>query len=150
MHRWTRLDDVPADLGATVATLGNFDGVHRGHRQVLASVVERARAGGHAAVVVTFAPHPRTVHLPDAEHEDIVSPRQRIALLEQTGVDAVLQQHPAIRVVQEEARSTVEAPEPALGRLDPAVAGAAPRPQVLPQLVRQLTRRAGRSRRRRG
>src|SRR5690606_15544658 len=54
------------------------------------------------------------------------------------------QQHTAVRVVQEETRSAVEAPEPTLGRLDPAVTGAAPRPQVLPQLVRQLTRRARR------
>ncbi|PNL17627.1 MULTISPECIES: bifunctional riboflavin kinase/FAD synthetase [Micrococcus] len=93
MKLWTSLDQVPEDLPSTVVALGNFDGVHRGHRQVLASVVERARAGGHAAVVVTFAPHPRAVHLPHVAHEDIVSPRQRIALLEAAGVDAVLQQH---------------------------------------------------------
>lgn len=93
MQVWTSLDQVLADLPGTVVALGNFDGVHRGHRQVLDSVVARARAGGHAAVVVTFAPHPRAVHLPDVPHEDIVSPRQRIELLEQTGVDAVLQQH---------------------------------------------------------
>ena len=46
MHRWTSLEDVPADLGPTVATLGNFDGVHRGHRAILDTVTAAAGEPG--------------------------------------------------------------------------------------------------------
>jgi riboflavin kinase/FMN adenylyltransferase len=46
VHRWYGIDDVPDDLGPTVATLGNFDGVHRGHRAVLGRVVAEARSRG--------------------------------------------------------------------------------------------------------
>ena len=44
MRVWNSLDEVPTDLPRTVVTLGNFDGVHRGHREVLRRVVELARA----------------------------------------------------------------------------------------------------------
>ena len=50
MRVWNSLDEVPTDLPRTVVTLGNFDGVHRGHREVLRRVVELARARGALAV----------------------------------------------------------------------------------------------------
>ena len=53
MRVWNSLDEVPTDLPRTVVTLGNFDGVHRGHREVLRRVVERARARGALAVAGT-------------------------------------------------------------------------------------------------
>lgn len=92
MRVWNSLDEVPTDLPRTVVTLGNFDGVHRGHREVLRRVVERARARGALAVAVTFTPHPRAVHHPEAPHVDIISPEQRVVLLDEAGLDAVLLQ----------------------------------------------------------
>lgn len=90
MHRWTSLDDVPADLGPTVATLGNFDGVHRGHRAVLGTVVDLARQRGLAAVAVTFDPHPVAVLHPERAPEAIAGLDHRLALLEELGLDGVV------------------------------------------------------------
>ena len=75
-----------------MVTLGNFDGVHRGHREVLRRVVELARARDALAVAVTFTPHPRAVHHPEVPHVDIISPEQRVVLLDEAGLDAVLLQ----------------------------------------------------------
>ena len=92
MRVWNSLDEVPTDLPRTVVTLGNFDGVHRGHREVLRRVVELARARDALAVAVTFTPHPRAVHQPEVPHVDTISPEQRVVLLEEAGLDAVLLQ----------------------------------------------------------
>ncbi len=89
---WNSLDEVPTDLPRTVVTLGNFDGVHRGHREVLRRVVELARERDALAVAVTFSPHPRSVHRPDEPHVDILGPQQRAVLLSETGLDALLLQ----------------------------------------------------------
>lgn len=90
MHRWTSLDDVPADLGPTVATLGNFDGVHRGHRAVLSTVTSLARERGLAAVAVTFDPHPVAVLHPERAPEEIAGLEHRLDLLEEVGLDGVV------------------------------------------------------------
>ena len=50
--------EIPAGFGPSVAAIGNFDGVHLGHREILAAVVEEARASGARAVAITFDPHP--------------------------------------------------------------------------------------------
>jgi riboflavin kinase/FMN adenylyltransferase len=88
--RWTNLSQVPAGFGPSVVTLGNFDGVHRGHRAVLGAVVERARATGARAVAVTFEPHPVAVLHPERAPQIITGPDHRLSLLEATGLDAVL------------------------------------------------------------
>ena len=90
VHVWNGLDEVPADLGATVATLGNFDGVHRGHRAVLARLTERAATAGLQSVAVTFDPHPIAVLYPERAPVALTSLDQRLALLAKTGLDAVL------------------------------------------------------------
>ncbi|MBB4734840.1 riboflavin kinase/FMN adenylyltransferase [Micrococcus cohnii] len=93
MQRWTDPSQVPADLPRSVVTIGNFDGVHAGHRAVLGRVVDRARGIGAPALVVTFTPHPRTVHRPEVEHVGILSADQRAHRLAESGVDGVLEQH---------------------------------------------------------
>ncbi|MBO1753334.1 bifunctional riboflavin kinase/FAD synthetase [Actinotalea sp. BY-33] len=90
MHRWTDLRQVPADLGPSVVTIGNFDGVHRGHRSVLTRMVRSARALGGSAVAVTFHPHPAQVHRPGETPELITGLADRLDLLAATGLDAVL------------------------------------------------------------
>ncbi|MEX0914187.1 MAG: bifunctional riboflavin kinase/FAD synthetase, partial [Demequina sp.] len=90
MQRWNTVDDVPADLGATVVTIGNFDGVHRGHQAVLTRMVADARARGQRAVAITFDPHPKAVHDPDHQPELITGLEDRLERLADTGLDGVL------------------------------------------------------------
>jgi riboflavin kinase/FMN adenylyltransferase len=61
VHIWRSLDDVPADLGRTVVVIGNFDGVHLGHRHVVSRAREVAEQGGLPVVAVIFDPHPMAV-----------------------------------------------------------------------------------------
>ncbi len=90
MHVWSSLDDVPGDLGRSAVTLGNFDGVHQGHKAVLARVVEQATIRGVLSVAVTFEPHPLAVLHPDRAPQMLTSVGQRLELLADTGLDAVL------------------------------------------------------------
>ncbi len=89
---WHGLSEVPADAGATVVTLGNFDGVHRGHQHILRAIVEHANTHSLRAVALTFDPHPRTVHMPDDSTELITGLDDRIAYMAQTGLDAIVVQ----------------------------------------------------------
>lgn len=88
--RWSDLSQVPEDFGPSVVTLGNFDGVHRGHQAVLASVVARAAASGLQSAAVTFEPHPLAVLHPDRAPAQISDLEHRLELLELTGLDATL------------------------------------------------------------
>ncbi|MBK5250354.1 MAG: bifunctional riboflavin kinase/FAD synthetase [Actinomycetales bacterium] len=90
MQRWNGIEEIPAGLGACVVTMGNFDGVHLGHRAVLAEVVSVAGREGATAVAVTFDPHPAAVHRPDAAPELLSGIEDRLELLAETGIDAVL------------------------------------------------------------
>ena len=84
------LGEVPAGYGPSVAAIGNFDGVHCGHRAILTDVCRRASAAEAKAVVVTFDPHPLRILRP-AEAPLLLTPMpQRLALLAETGVDAAL------------------------------------------------------------
>ena len=71
-------------------TIGNFDGCHRGHQQILRSVVERARTSGALAAVLTFFPHPSRLLRPLEAAALLGTLDQRIAAIEAMGVDAVL------------------------------------------------------------
>jgi riboflavin kinase/FMN adenylyltransferase len=88
--RWTNLSQIPAGFGPSVVTLGNFDGVHRGHQAVLRDVREQADAMGARALAVTFDPHPVLVLHPERAPEAITSLEQRLELLARTGLDGVL------------------------------------------------------------
>lgn len=89
MQRWWGLEQIPPAWGPSVVTVGVFDGVHRGHVEVVARVVARARARGAAAVVVTFDPHPLAVLRPDSNPAMLASLDRRMELLAELGVDAV-------------------------------------------------------------
>lgn len=90
MHIWRTLAEVPSDLGPTAVTLGNFDGVHRGHQAVLERMVAQARAEGRQAVAVTFDPHPQLVHDPGHPPVLITGLADRLDRLAATGLDGVL------------------------------------------------------------
>jgi riboflavin kinase / FMN adenylyltransferase len=90
VHRWNELSAVPTDLGPCVVTIGNFDGVHRGHQAVLRRLVEVARSRGATAVAVTFDPHPLAVLYPERAPAALCGPAHRLDLLAETGLDAVL------------------------------------------------------------
>lgn len=90
MQRWTDLAQVPADFGPSVVTIGNFDGVHRGHAGVLTRMVAGARAAGARSVAVTFTPHPQQVHRPETAPPLLTGDTDRLELLAGTGLDAVL------------------------------------------------------------
>lgn len=90
MRIWRSLDDVPADLAATVVTIGNFDGVHLGHRAVLRRARELADGRGHDVVAVTFDPHPIAVLRPDHAPQTLTDIPTRAVLLGDAGADDVL------------------------------------------------------------
>ncbi|MFC0675534.1 bifunctional riboflavin kinase/FAD synthetase [Brachybacterium hainanense] len=87
---WHSLDEVPADLGATAVTIGNFDGVHRGHQAVLARLRAAAEARGLLPVALTFWPHPRHVMGDPAATPLLTAHEDRDALLQETGLAGVL------------------------------------------------------------
>ncbi|WP_129666233.1 bifunctional riboflavin kinase/FAD synthetase [Phytoactinopolyspora endophytica] len=92
MHRWIDLGQIPPGFGPSVVTIGNFDGVHLGHQSVLTRMVADAREAGARSVAVTFDPHPSQLHHPDRAPELITGVQDRLELLAETGLDAVLVQ----------------------------------------------------------
>jgi len=86
---WRSFDAVPDDLGPTVVTVGNFDGVHSGHRSVLRRAREEADREGLLVVAVTFDPHPMAVLRPEHAPSIITPLERRADLLEEAGADHV-------------------------------------------------------------
>jgi riboflavin kinase/FMN adenylyltransferase len=73
-----------------VATIGNFDGMHVGHQQIVRSIVDRARELGRPSAVITFHPHPLSIVAPDRVPKQILTLAQKEELLRDMGVDAML------------------------------------------------------------
>ncbi len=90
VRRWHGLDEVPADWGRSVVTIGVFDGVHRGHRRIVAAACAQAAERGLRSVAVTFDPHPDEVVRPGTHPPLLTGARRRIELLEGLGTDAVV------------------------------------------------------------
>ena len=90
MRVFRSLDELPADWNSSVITVGNFDGVHRAHRKVLAEVSRRARELSSRSLAVTFDPHPLRVVRPESAPLLISPLQERIAALEKTGIDATI------------------------------------------------------------
>ncbi len=84
------MDDVPADLGRTVLIIGNFDGVHLGHRHVVRRAREIADVEGLPVVAVTFDPHPIAVLRPEHAPLALTGIDRRCSLLAEAGVDDVI------------------------------------------------------------
>ncbi len=90
MRIWRRLEEVPADLGPTVVTVGNYDGVHLGHQHVVRRAREDADDRGTELVVVTFDPHPFAVLRPEHAPMMLTGVEERARLLDELGADDVL------------------------------------------------------------
>jgi len=84
--------EAPADhaLDGAVVAIGNFDGVHRGHRAVIAAVLARAKALGRAAAALTFEPHPRSFFRPDEPLFRLTDERAKLQLLAATGLGGAI------------------------------------------------------------
>lgn len=84
------LDELTADLRGGAVSIGNFDGVHRGHARIVERLLEQARQVGGPAVVFTFDPHPVRVLRPEDSPPPLTWTDRKAELLAKLGVDAVL------------------------------------------------------------
>lgn len=87
MQRWHGLDAVPSGWGRCVVTIGVFDGVHRGHAEIIDEAVNLAAARGVPSVLLTFVPHPSEVVRPGSHPPVLTTLVRRSELVEQLGVD---------------------------------------------------------------
>lgn len=78
---------LPPDVHGTIVTVGTFDGVHRGHQDVLARLVEKGRREGRRSVLVTFDPHPLEVVRPDSAPPLLTVGDEKIEVIAETGID---------------------------------------------------------------
>jgi riboflavin kinase/FMN adenylyltransferase len=89
MQRWRGTQSAPGGWGRAVATIGVFDGVHRGHQQIIGHAVKRAGELGVSSVVVTFDPHPAEVVRPGSHPAVLTEPGRKAELIEALGVDVL-------------------------------------------------------------
>jgi riboflavin kinase / FMN adenylyltransferase len=89
VYRWYGLDEVPAGWGESVVTIGEFDGVHRGHQRIVARAAQIGRERDLPVVVITFNPHPDEVIRPGSHPPFLCSARRRAELLAGLGADAL-------------------------------------------------------------
>lgn len=90
-HRNEMKEALPAGLQGGVVAIGNFDGVHRGHRSVLERALLLAKERGLAALVLTFEPHPRTVFRPDQPVFRLTPAPVKARLLQAMGFQSVIE-----------------------------------------------------------
>jgi riboflavin kinase / FMN adenylyltransferase len=79
-----------AHLSAPVATIGNFDGLHLGHQTIIRTVLARSRETGGSSLLITFDPHPLKVLAPERAPRMLTTRRQKLALIEATGLEFLL------------------------------------------------------------
>ena len=89
MQRWRGLGDAPSGWGRCVATIGVFDGLHRGHQAIIGRAVERAREAAVPCVVITFDPHPVEVVRPGSHPSILTGARYKADLIESCGADVL-------------------------------------------------------------
>jgi riboflavin kinase/FMN adenylyltransferase len=100
---------LPSDGRPAVVTVGTFDGVHRGHWEVLQEICRRATRTGGRSILVTFHPHPLRIVRPDVAPPLLTTPAEKREILAESGLEYVvflpftrtLQQYPARRFVEE-------------------------------------------------
>ena len=90
MQRWRGQDEIPTDWGRCVVTIGVFDGVHRGHAELINHAVKAGRSRGVPTVLMTFDPHPMEVVLAGSHPAQLTTLTRRAELVEELGVDVFL------------------------------------------------------------
>ncbi|MDZ7830582.1 MAG: bifunctional riboflavin kinase/FAD synthetase [Desulfobacterales bacterium] len=90
MELITDLDEIKAPYPNAVITIGNFDGVHKGHQAILHQVIEHAETINGTSVAITFEPHPMKVLSSNGSPPLITLYEQKIELIEQTGIDVLV------------------------------------------------------------
>lgn len=90
MQRWRGPDEIPSDWGRCVLTIGVFDGIHRGHAELIARAVKSGRARGVPTVLMTFDPHPMEVVFPGSHPAQLTTLTRRAELAEELGIDVFL------------------------------------------------------------
>ncbi len=90
MERWRGQEDIPSDWGRCVLTIGVFDGVHRGHAELIGRAVKSGRARGVPTVLMTFDPHPMEVVFPGSHPAQLTTLTRRAELAEELGIDVFL------------------------------------------------------------
>jgi len=90
VERWRGPDEIPSDWGRCVLTIGVFDGVHRGHAEIIARAVKAGRSRGVPTVLMTFDPHPMEVVFPGSHPTQLTTLARRAELVEELGVDVFL------------------------------------------------------------
>ncbi|MDV3125176.1 bifunctional riboflavin kinase/FAD synthetase [Mycobacterium sp. 21AC1] len=90
MQRWRGQDEIPTDWGRCVVTIGVFDGVHRGHAELINHAVKSGRSRGVPVVLMTFDPHPMEVVFPGSHPAQLTTLTRRAELVEELGVDVFL------------------------------------------------------------
>ena len=85
-----RIGDICSNNLPSVATIGFFDGVHRGHRFLIGQVRREAAARGLDAAVITFPVHPRQVLQCDYRPQLLTTPQEKLSLLAETGIDTCI------------------------------------------------------------
>jgi riboflavin kinase/FMN adenylyltransferase len=89
MKIYRNIADITGPFTNACVTIGNFDGVHKGHQQLFSQVVQKARLLNGTSVVITFDPHPLQVLLPGGI-KLISTCQQKEELIEQSGIDVLL------------------------------------------------------------
>lgn len=85
------LNEIPVEFRDSVVTIGNFDGVHRGHQNIFRLLLDEAKRENGKAIVITFDPHPKKVIHPDMRPFFLLTPLdEKLKLIEEYGIDAVL------------------------------------------------------------
>ena len=87
---WRDGDPLPSELLGAVAAIGNFDGVHRGHKRLIETARSEAAALGRPGAVLTFEPHPRTYFAPQKPFFRLTPEPEKLAILERLGLDGAL------------------------------------------------------------
>jgi riboflavin kinase/FMN adenylyltransferase len=103
------LDDLPARFRGGALAIGNFDGVHLGHAEILARLAEMGRQLGGPAVVLTFDPHPAALLRPGRAPPPLCWLERKAALLEALGAEAVVAYPTTLDLLHQEPREFFEA-----------------------------------------
>src|SRR5205807_1689984 len=90
MQIFRSMSELQPDFGPTVLSVGNFDGVHRAHQKVIATLLKRAQELHARSLIVTFDPHPTRVLRPDLAPKLITPLSKKLELLSSFAVDAAL------------------------------------------------------------